>query len=85
MDVPFGQSYGLGAMTPEQIATTLVSAMRTPLVPTFTVTLRDGRSIEGFPCGQRHAGTPNEAYVFMLDTGNQVVIGLSLIRRVASQ
>ena len=69
-------------MTPEQIADTLTTAMRTPIVPTFSVTLRDGRSLVGFPCGRRDPGTAREAFVFMLGTGNHTVISLSVIREV---
>ncbi len=72
-------------MTRKEIAATLVTAMRTPMVPTVTVVLRDGRSIEGFPCGQRDAGTADEAYSFMLRTGNQAVVSLALIREVVMQ
>jgi hypothetical protein len=72
-------------MTRKEIASTLVRAMQTPMVPTFTVTLRDGRSFDGFPCGQRDPGTDDEAYVFMLRTGNQAVVSLSLIGEVVSQ
>ena len=72
-------------MTPQQIASELVAAMRTPLVPTFRVTLHDGRTIDGFPCGRRAAGTPAEAFVFMLPTGNQAVVSLDLIYAVVSR
>ena len=71
-------------MTRQQIATTLTTAMRTPIVPTFSVTLRDGRSFVGFPCGQRDAGTAAEAFVFMLRTGNQAVVSLAIIREVVA-
>ena len=69
-------------MAPKEISTMLVLAMRTPMVPTFTVTLIDGRSFSGFPCGQRDPGTPGETFLFMRPTGNQAVVTLSLIRAV---
>ena len=70
-------------MAPKEISSTLVAAMRTPMVPTFTVTLIDGHSFTGFPCGQRNAGTPDETFLFMRPTGNQAIVALSLIRAVA--
>ena len=69
-------------MTPEEIADTLTTAMRTPIVPTFSVTLRDGASLLGFPCGRRDAGTAKESFVFMLRTGNHTVVSLSAIREL---
>lgn len=72
-------------MTSEEIAQTLTTAMRTPIVPTFSVILRDGASLVGFPCGRRDAGTAREAFVFMLATGNHVVVSLSVIAGVAAR
>ena len=66
-------------MTGEQITAALTTAMRTPMVPTFAVTLRDGRTLSGFPCGRHDAGTPREAFVFMLANGNTAAVRLSII------
>ena len=70
-------------MTGEQITLALTTAMRTPMVPTFEVTLRDGRTFSGFPCGRHDAGTSREVFVFMLGNGNTAAVNLSVIVDVA--
>ena len=69
-------------MTRDQIRAALTTAMRTPIVPTFAVTLRDGRTLSGFPCGQHDAGTSREVFVFMLGNRNTAAVSLSVITHV---